>query len=289
MIPRLLMCGLLLSKSTKKREAMTSGNTSIDRLMDSPGGMVLASLQTAAHRYARVYIVLFLLAFVTAFPMTGAVVEWLIAEDRLPAGVDIIVVSPVEFLFLQLRMAASFGMLMIAVTLVLHLALFGRHHEAVQARVAELDLQLPQPGRTAVLTLLGVAVLSFGGLMYAWEWLTPLLLAYLTEDAQQAGLSTEWRLSGYAGFIVSLVGASMVGFQTPVVTTLALRLHIVERSVLKALRRHIWFSAFVLGALLSPPDPLSLFLVAMPVIVLFELSLVVDGVLRDGRQATSAQ
>ena len=282
MIQRLLMCGRLLNQSKKKRERMTSAITSFDRLMDSPGGMLLASVQSAVQRYIRVYAVLFLMAFVTAFPMTGAIVEWLIADDRLPQGVDIIVVSPVEFLFLQLRMAASFGLMVVAVTLILHLALFGRHHEAVQARVAELDLRLPRPGLTTVMTLFGVVLLAFSGLFYAWEWLTPLLLAYLTEDAQQAGLSTEWRLSGYAGFVVSLVGASVIGFQTPVVTTLALRLHAVERSLLISLRRHIWFSAFVLGALLSPPDPLSLFLVAMPVIVLFELALLADRVLRGG-------
>lgn len=269
----------------KKRERMNSAGASFDRLMDSPGGMLLSSIQGAAQRYLRVYVVLFLLAFITAFPMTGAIVEWLIAEDRLPSGVDIIVVSPVEFLFLQLRMAASFAMMMVTVTLMLHLALFGRHHEAVQARVAELDLRLPRPGQTAIMTVVGVVVLGVGGTVYAWEGLTPLLLTYLTEDAQQAGLSTEWRLSGYAGFIVSLVGASIIGFQTPVVTTLALRLHLVERSVLKALRRHIWFSAFVLGAFLSPPDPLSLFLVAMPVIVLFELALLFDGAFRGEPQA----
>jgi Sec-independent protein secretion pathway component TatC len=42
----------------------------------------------------------------------------------------------------------------------------------------------------------------------------------------------------------------------------------------------IWFGAFVLGAFMSPPDPLSLFLVAMPIIVLFEVAMVVDRFMR---------
>ena len=41
-------------------------------------------------------------------------------------------------------------------------------------------------------------------------------------------------------------------------------------------RRIIWFSAFVVGAFMSPPDPLSLFLVALPIIVLFEAALLFD-------------
>lgn len=262
---------------------MLSGGVedSINRLMASPGGALLTSLQEAVRRHFKVYAALFLVGFVTSFPLTATVVEWLISGDRLPPGVDIIVVSPVEFLFLQLRMAASFGLFLVGVVFVMHVAIRGRHHEAVQARIAELNLVLPRPGPTTVLTALSVIVLALAGVAYAWEGLTPLLLAYLTEDAQGVGLSTEWRLSGYVGFILSLVLASVIGFQTPVITTLALRLHIVERRVLRGLRRHVWFAAFVLGALLSPPDPLSLFLVALPVIVLFEAALAVDGWIRD--------
>ena len=39
-----------------------------------------------------------------------------------------------------------------------------------------------------------------------------------------AGLSTEWRLSGYVGFIVNLALACVIGFQAPVVTILCLRM-----------------------------------------------------------------
>ena len=118
------------------------------------------------------------------------------------------------------------------------------------------------------------------GVGYAWNLLTPMLLEYLTNDAQSAGLSTEWRLSSYVGFIANLAVASAVGFQAPVATLLVLRLNVVEREDVRGYRRHIWFTAFVLGAFLSPPDPLSLFLVAMPVIILFEVALVVDAITR---------
>ena len=86
--------------------------------------------------------------------------------------------------------------------------------------------------------------------------------------------------AGYVGFIINLALASAIGFQSPVLTTLALRTGLAERQTLTTYRRHIWFSAFVMGAMLSPPDPLSLFLVAMPVIVLFELAVGVDRIIR---------
>ena len=74
--------------------------------------------------------------------------------------------------------------------------------------------------------------------------------------------------------------ASIIGFQSPVATLLILRLGIFSRNQLKGYRKHIWFTSFILGAFLSPPDPLSLFLVALPVVVLFEIALILDSLTR---------
>jgi sec-independent protein translocase protein TatC len=57
-------------------------------------------------------------------------------------------------------------------------------------------------------------------------------------------------------------------------------MEIVDRATVRSYRRHIWFGAFLLGAFLSPPDPLSLFLVAMPVVILFEVALMIDAISR---------
>ena len=114
-----------------------------------------------------------------------------------------------------------------------------------------------------------------------------MLLEYLTTDAQTAGLSTEWRLTSYIGFVANLAIASAIGFQAPLVTLLVLRMEIVNRKTVRSYRRHIWFGAFLLGAFLSPPDPLSLFLVAMPVVILFEAALMIDALTRP-ESATSS-
>ena len=101
-----------------------------------------------------------------------------------------------------------------------------------------------------------------------------MLFEYLSNDAQQAGLSTQWKLEAYIGFILNLCIASAIGFQAPVITLLALRVGMVEAKTLAAYRKHIWFAAFVMGAIFSPPDPLSLFLVSIPVIFLFEIAMI---------------
>jgi sec-independent protein translocase protein TatC len=60
------------------------------------------------------------------------------------------------------------------------------------------------------------------------------------------------------------------------VTTLLIRGGIVRRKSILENRRFLWFSALLFGALISPPDPLSLFLVGGPMLILLEFSLFVD-------------
>jgi sec-independent protein translocase protein TatC len=68
----------------------------------------------------------------------------------------------------------------------------------------------------------------------------------------------------------------VVGFQVPLAVLLLLRYDVIERSSITDNREILWFSAMLVGAMLSPPDPLSLFLVGGPMLILLEIALVVD-------------
>ena len=105
--------------------------------------------------------------------------------------------------------------------------------------------------------------------------LIPMLLEYLSEDAASSGLESTWQLKSWIGFIIGLFFASLVGFQIPLAVLLMLRYDLVERRSITENREILWFAALAFGALLSPPDPLSLFLVGGPVLVLLEVALVI--------------
>ena len=174
----------------------------------------------------------------------------------------------------------SIGLFFVITTLIYFGIYEGLKSPTLKQKLAGLNYSIPKTTPTILFTTIAILLLSISGLYYSWELLTPMLLEYLTTDAQNAGLSTDWRLDGYVGFITNLSIASIIGFQAPVATLLVLRFGVIDRSQIKQYRRHIWFSAFVIGALFSPPDPLSLFLVAVPVILLFEISLVIDTIIR---------
>jgi len=252
----------------------------VDELLDSPGGEMLGSFQLYLRKRVKMLMVVFTLGFIATFPLTKEFIAWLIDPTRLPPDVNIIVITPVEFILLQVQLAAHVGLLCMVIVFLSEGSWQASKNLAFRQRLTELKVQSPRPNKTLVITFFFAVLLLLGGIYYAWNWLIPMLLEYLTTDAQTAGLSTEWRLTSYIGFIANLAIASAIGFQAPLVTLLILRMGIVRRATVRSYRRHIWFGAFLLGAFLSPPDPLSLFLVAMPVVILFEIALIIDALSR---------
>ena len=257
----------------------TSLEDAVSELMDSPGGELLSSIRIHLRKRAFALFGLFLAGLIAGFPISKSIIKWIIDEQRLPNDVNVIVTSPVEFIMLQIQLSASLGLFLAFTFLIIEASLRGVKHPVVKARVAELDVKVPKPSLTMVLSVASSISLALLGIIYAWELLTPMLLEYLSTDAQEAGLSTQWKLGAYVGFILNLAIASAIGFQAPVVTMLALRVGMVEPKTITMYRKHIWFCSFLVGAMFSPPDPLSLFLVALPIILLFELSLIIDRLL----------
>lgn len=255
----------------------------VEELLETPGGQILVAMREYLRQRLYLLFGLLIVGFSATFPVTKRFIAWLINPERLPDDVEIIVTTPVEFILLQVRLAASMGMVLVLFFIVAEGSWKARKNQAIRQRISELEIRPPHPSRTLIFTLTSILLLATGGVYYAWNWLIPMLLEYLTNDAQNAGLSSQWRLTGYASFVANLALASAVGFQAPVVTLIILRCEIMSRQDLTSYRRHVWFGSFLVGALLSPPDPLSLFLVAMPIILLFECALLFDKVTRSER------
>ena len=220
----------------------------------------------------KMIVALFIIGIAIGIPLSHSVVDWLLSIGSLPDDVNIIVLTPVEFIMLQVRIGAWLG----ASLAILALIVDG-------AWKSGLAKKSPKPALSVVISILVAIALAALGITYSWNLLTPMLLEYLASDAQSAGLSTEWRLSSFIGFIVSLCLACVIGFQAPLITILSLQSGAVDRPTLVAYRRHIWFITFVLGAAFSPPDPLSLFLVSLPIILLFEAALFWDKVMGENK------
>lgn len=225
-----------------------------------------------------------LLAFVgivcisIGYILAGEGVQWLLSSSFLPDGAKVVVLHPLEVVLLRLRIAGYFALTVIVIVLSVDVLLRGRRVESLRESASDLSVSVKPHVGTAIVVFFSMLGLSALGVFYSFEFVIPLLLEYLTSDAESVGLTTTWQLEAWAGFIVSLTGASILVFQTPLVILALLRRELVSRESISSRRREIWFVTVAFSAFVSPPDPLSLLLVALPVIVLMEGTLILDSI-----------
>ncbi len=210
--------------------------------------------------------------------LAGEGIERLLSSSFLPEGAEVVVLHPLEVVLLRLRMAGYFALAVIILVLSVDVLLRGTRVESLRESASDFSVAFQPHFITALFVVITMIGLSAAGVFYSFEFVIPMLLEYLTSDASSVGLTTTWQLEAWAGFIVSLTGASVLVFQTPLVILALLRTELVNRDSVSSRRREIWFVTVAFSAFLSPPDPLSLLLIALPVIVLMEGTLILDSV-----------
>ena len=206
------------------------------------------------------------------YPVSGRVIEALLDSTAYkPENVEVVILHPMEAVLIRLRMGVHLGAILSVLFLVGDISWNGRKIFSEAKRVV-------YTGKGSLSGLIVIVLfsllLALTGSLYSHEVLVPFLLDYLSEDAASANLSSTWQLRSWIGFIVGLYFASIVGFQVPLLTWILLRNRIINIDSMTRNKGVMWFLGMAFGAFLSPPDPISMFLVAGPVLILMEFVLI---------------
>lgn len=221
----------------------------------------------------KLYLGVFSVSLVIGFPLAGMIIDWLLeADGYVPDGVQVIILQPMEVILLQLRIASQIAIILTLAVITVDLSLVGLRSSSEYIKSGTVRFSVTG-GLSGILFVIFMGAL---GLTYAHEILIPFLLEYLAEDSAASGLNSTWQLQKWVGFITGLYFSSVIGFLVPLLVIALLRTDAIDRSLITENRSVIWFSALFLGALISPPDPISLFLVGGPILVLIELALLYD-------------
>ncbi|WP_435235384.1 twin-arginine translocase subunit TatC [Psychromonas sp. PT13] len=116
------------------------------------------------------------------------------------------------------------------------------------------------------------ALLFYLGMAFAYYVVFPLVFAFFTNVAPE-GVTIATDISSYLDFVLKLFFAFGLAFEIPIATLLLCWTGATTPQKLKDKRPYIVVSAFIIGMLLTPPDIISQTLLAIPMLILFELGL----------------
>lgn len=210
--------------------------------------------------------IVLLLAFVCLFPwasdLYGLLAQPLLA--KLPQGGQMIAtdVTTPFFVPLKVTMMAAF---LIALPYVLYQ---GWRFVAPGLYAHEKKLVLP--------LIIASTLLFFCGMAFAYFVVFPVVFGFIVASAPH-GVAVMTDIDKYLSFVLGMFMAFGITFQVPVIVVVLVRMGVVSVAKLREIRPYVFVGAFVVGAIFTPPDVVSQFMLAIPLWLLYEAGIVVAG------------
>ena len=134
----------------------------------------------------------------------------------------------------------------------------------------ERNAMLPFMIATPFLFILGAAMVYYMVIPLAWQF----FLSFEINPGQGAlPIEVEPRISEYLSLVMRLMFAFGLSFELPVVLLLLVKSGFVTPDGLASKRRYAILTSFVAAAILTPPDVISQVMLATPIIILYEISI----------------
>ena len=134
-----------------------------------------------------------------------------------------------------------------------------------------------------------VSFLFLSGALFGYYVLTPMSINFLANYQLDPSIANEFDITSYVSTLSMLVLASAIMFQLPVVVYFLSMSGLVTSKMLKSYRRHSVVVILILSAVITPPDVISQLLIAMPILVLYEVGIVIAKRLEKKRALREAE
>ncbi len=120
-----------------------------------------------------------------------------------------------------------------------------------------------------------VSFLFLSGAAFGYYVLTPMSINFLANYQLDPSIANEFDITSYVSTLSMLVLASALMFQLPVVVYFLSMSGLVTSKMLKAYRKHSIVVILIVSAVITPPDVVSQLLIAMPILVLYEVGILI--------------
>ncbi len=120
------------------------------------------------------------------------------------------------------------------------------------------------------------SVLFFIGILFGYFLISPLCIQFFGGYKLTAEIQNNFTISSYMSMITTSTFLSGLFFELPIVIFALSKLGIVSPPLLKKYRKHSLVAILILSALITPPDVISQILVSLPIILLYEIGIIVS-------------
>jgi sec-independent protein translocase protein TatC len=194
----------------------------------------------------------------------------------LPEGAQMIAIDPASPFFTPLKVAFLVAVLITAPYILYQLWAF------VAPGLYQREQKLAMP------LLISSSLLFYTGCAFAYFLVLPVVFAFLAGVTPE-GVAMMTDISRYLDFVITLFLAFGLTFEVPVATVILVALGWVELDTLRNSRRYFIVGAFIVAAIVTPPDIISQVMLAVPMALLYEVGIIAAAMLVKRREAEDAE
>ena len=204
--------------------------------------------------------------FLCLFPWAGDIYALLALPmlKALPQGGQMIATEVASAFFVPMKV-----MMMAAIVIVLPFILY-QFWAFVAPGLYANEKRLVGP------LIIASTFLFLCGMAFAYFLVFPVVFGFIIGIAPQ-GVAVMTDIGKYMDFVLTMFVAFGITFEVPVVVVLLVKTSVVSVAQLKEVRPYVIVGAFIIGAIFTPPDVVSQIMLAVPLWLLYELGIVVAG------------
>lgn len=216
----------------------------------------------------------FVIVFIILFPFANEIYALLAAPllSELPAGGQMIATAVTTPFFVPMKVA-----IMTAFVLSLPHTLYQIWSFVAPGLYAhEKKFMIP--------IIVASSFLFLAGMTFAYFLVFPVIFGFIVGTAPE-GVAVMTDIGNYLDFVITLFFAFGLAFEVPIAVVMAARFGWVTIDALKEARGYVVVGAFVIAAVVTPPDVISQFMLAVPMWLLYELGIVVAKFTSNGSES----
>ncbi len=245
---------------------MTHSKTNADPIA---GKMSIIEHLAELRRRLIVCIAALIVAFAAAYVFSERILKLLTApmEEALRSGGSLSILKVQEAFLTHIKVALVAAVIAAFPVII---------HQVWAFVIPALKKKEAKVGMTLVISS---TVLFAAGILFAYFTILPYAFTFFLKSAQGIA-SPNISLAFYVSFCARVMLAFGIVFQLPLVIVFLVRSGIVTLDQVKKARKYAIVLIFVVAAILTPPDVLTQILMAIPLLVLYELSILAAYLLR---------
>ncbi len=205
-------------------------------------------------------VIFFLLCAVIGLLFSQFIMSHIIDNLSLQ-NVELVSLTPLEFVYAQIKIAVVFA-LVFSLPLILFESIIFIKPGARKNELAALKYFLP-----------GFILLFIIGSSFGYFIFLKTALFFLSRLSFRAGISNMWSIYNLISFSLLVCFGLGAIFEMPIIMLILKKMNIINAKWIAGKRPYVYISVFAVAAILTPPDIITQIMVALPIIVLYEITM----------------